>query len=77
MGMELFTNQIGTQFYTGNNMEKKYNGKKGRSYGKNYGLCFEPQKYPNSINAKEFSGIILDRNKIYKSTIKFCLKNDY
>ena len=77
MGMELFTDQIGIQFYTGNNMKKRYNGKKGRSYGKNYGLCLEPQKYPNSFNAKKFSGIILDRNKIYKSTIKFCLKNDY
>ena len=77
MGLTMWSNQPGLQLYTGNNMEAFYNGKNNLNYGKNYGLCLEPQKYPNSFNAKKFSGIILDRNKIYKSTIKFCLKNDY
>ena len=77
MGMELFSDQPGIQFYTGNNMLKKYKGKKRRSYGKNFGLCLEPQNYPNSINTKNFPKKILNKNKIYKSKTIFCLKNNY
>ena len=77
MGLTMWSNQPGLQFYTGNNMEAFYNGKNNLNYGKNYGLCFEPQKHPNAINIKNFPSVILKKGKTYKSTIKFCLKNNY
>jgi len=77
MGMVLFSNQPGIQFYTGNNMKYNYKGKNNRKYGKNFGLCFEPQKYPNAINTKSFPSIVLKKDKRYKSHIVFCLKNNF
>tara|TARA_Y100001970_G_C13997744_1_gene731687 strand:- start:256 stop:909 length:654 start_codon:yes stop_codon:yes gene_type:complete len=77
MGMTIYSNQPGVQFYSGNNMKSKYKGKKGKYYGVHYGLCFEPQKYPNAININNFPSIILKKGDIYNSKIKICLKNKY
>jgi len=77
MGMILYSNQKGIQFYTGNNLKNIIKGKKNKKYGKNFGVCFEAQNYPNSINIKNFPNIILKKNKIYKSKIIYHLKNDF
>ena len=76
MGMILSSNQPGIQFYTGNNMKLKYNGKNHLNYGKYFGLCFEPQKYPNAINTNNFPSVLLKKGSVYKSKIIFCLKNN-
>ena len=77
MGMILFSNQPGLQFYTGNNLDGNYIGKNNHNYGKNYGLCFEPQLYPNAINIKNFPSIVLKKGENYKSKTIFSLKNNF
>ena len=77
MGVEYFTNQKGIQFYTGNMMLDNYVGKENKSYGMQYGMCLEPQNYPNAINQSNFPSAILRKNKNYLSKIKIKLRNDF
>ena len=77
LGVEYSTNQEGIQFYTGNNMLGKYVGKYNKFYGFQYGLCLEPQHYPDAINHSNFPSPILRKNKNYLSKIKIKLRNDF
>jgi aldose 1-epimerase len=77
LGVEYFTNQHGIQFYTGNNMLDSYFGKHNKSYGYQYGVCLEPQHFPDAINHQNFPSPILRKNKNYLSKIKIKLRNDF
>ena len=77
MGVEYFTNQKGIQFYTGNMMLDNYVGKQKKSYGIQYGMCLEPQNYPDAVNQSNFPSPILKKNKNYLSKIKIKLRNDF
>ena len=77
LGVEYFTNQHGIQFYTGNMMLDKYVGKYHKAYGLQYGMCLEPQYYPDAINHPNFPSPILKKNKNYLSKIKIKLRNDF
>ena len=77
MGVIYFTNQPGVQFYTGNMMVNKYDGKENRKYGKHYGLCIEPQFFPDAINQSNFISPILKVGEKYSSTILMKLTNDF
>ena len=45
---DIFTDQPGVQFYTGNFLDVI--GKNNNRYIARSGFCLEPQNYPNSIN---------------------------
>jgi aldose 1-epimerase len=51
--MEVYSDQPGVQFYTGNFL-KDVKGKGGAKYDQYGAFCFEPQKYPDSINKPEW-----------------------
>jgi galactose mutarotase-like enzyme len=66
--MELFTNQPGLQFYSGNWLEGIV-GKGNAVYDQNDGLCLETQAFPDSINKAERSGwqdIVLRPGQVYR-----------
>lgn len=65
--MEVYSDQPGLQFYTGNTM-KETAGKGGAVYKKRGGFCVEPQFYPNSINIKNFKSPVFDKGEEYKTT---------
>ena len=77
MGVEYYTNQKGVQFYSGNMMQEKYNGKYSKFYGKNYGMCFETQNYPDSINQSNFPSTVLNKNEKYHSQTIIKLMNNF
>ena len=77
LGVEYSTNQHGIQFYTGNMMLDKYIGKYDKSYGFQYGMCLEPQHFPDAINHPNFPSPILRKNNNYLSKIKIKLRNDF
>ena len=77
MGMVMYTDRPGLQFYTGNMMDNDYEGKFNRKYGNQYGLCFEPQLFPDAINHKNFISPILRKSAKYNSKIVIKLKNDF
>ena len=77
MGMELFSDQPGLQFYTGNMMEQSYQGKHQKNYGPQYAFCLEPQLLPHAINQESFKIPVLKANENYISTISMKFRNDF
>jgi aldose 1-epimerase len=62
--LDVFTDQIGLQFYSGNFIDKEL-GRSNKVYGKHAGLCLETQCYPNQINMENKSDCIYSPSKPY------------
>ena len=65
MWVELYSDQSGLQFYTGNMMEKEYSGKNSKTFDYQHAICLEPQHFPNAINILNFKSIVLKPNQNY------------
>jgi aldose 1-epimerase len=74
--MEVFTDQPGVQFYTGNFLDGSITGKGGKVYHKRYGFCLETQHFPDSPNQKAFPSTVLKAGERLESTTvyKFSLR---
>ena len=74
LSMEVFTDELGLQFYTGGNLSSNYLGHMGSKYRSFEGFCLEPQSYPASINIPSFPSVIYTPDNPYrqKTTIKIC-----
>jgi aldose 1-epimerase len=66
--MEVFTNEPGIQFYTGNFLDGKTKGKGGKIYPFRGAFCLETQHFSDSPNHKNFPNTILCPGDIYHST---------
>ena len=64
--MELYTNQPGMQFFSGNIGELETLGKGGVVYQNHQGLCLETQHFPDSVNHPNFPTVILRPDDIYR-----------
>jgi aldose 1-epimerase len=73
--MEVYTDQPGVQFYTGNFLDGSIIGKEGKVYKQHYGFCFETQKFPDSPNQPTFPNCILIPGTTYKSTTIYKFKH--
>lgn len=65
---ELATTEPGVQFYTGNFLDGTLTGKGGVVYEQRYGLCFEPEHYPDSPNQPNFPSVVLNPGEEYNTT---------
>lgn len=65
--MEVYTDLPGVQMYTGNFLVKEP-GKEGAFYGKNQGVCFETQYFPDAINHENFASPICKGGETYQTT---------
>lgn len=74
--MEVFTNQPGIQFYSGNYLDGSVTGKAGQRLQYRSGLCLECQGFPNAMNQKNFPTVTLRPEENYKQTTvyKFSVK---
>ncbi len=74
--IEMWTDQPGVQFYTGNFLNGKVKGKNGIMYQQRTGLCLEAQHFPDSPNKPNFPSVVLKPGQVYRqSTIyKFSVK---
>ena len=68
--LELFTQEPGVQFYSGNFLDGSLHGK-GQSYGYRGGFCIEPQHYPDSPNQPAYPSTILRPGEVYASESRF------
>ena len=68
--MTLYSNMPGVQFYSGNFLDGKQ-VTNGISYTKNYGLCLEPQFFPDSPNRPDFPSPRLDPGQVYQHNIVY------
>jgi len=66
--MEIYTDQPGMQFYSGNFLDGTIKGKKGIIYKYRSGLCLEAQLFPDSPNKPEFPSATLKPGELYKQT---------
>lgn len=73
--MEVYSDQPGIQFYTGNFLDGTLNSKKGKNYEKRNGFCFETQHFPNSPNQINFPDVILTPEETYSSETWFKFSN--
>ena len=75
IGLEVYTNEPGVQFYTGNFMGRD-NGKFKVAYPHRGALCLETQHYPDSPNHPDFPSTVLHPGEkyfsrcIYKFTVE-------
>jgi aldose 1-epimerase len=68
--LELFTQEPGVQFYSGNFLDGALQGK-GRAYPYRSGFCLEPQHFPDSPNQPHFPNTILRPGETYRSESRF------
>ncbi len=66
--MEVYTDQPGIQFYSGNFLDGSITGKEGKVYKKHFGLCLETQHYPDSPNQPDFPSVVLRPGEKYQTT---------
>jgi aldose 1-epimerase len=65
--MEVFTEEPGIQFYTGNYLDGRLKSKGGKNYLQRGGLCLETQHYPDSPNQEKFPSTILKVGEVYST----------
>nr|WP_129729508.1 aldose epimerase family protein [Parabacteroides goldsteinii] len=76
IALEVYTNEPGIQFYTGNFMDGKDTGKHGVLYPHRGAFCLETQHYPDSPNHPDFPSVVLNPGEkyfsecIYKFTVE-------
>jgi aldose 1-epimerase len=66
--LEVWTNQPGIQFYTGNFLDGKYKGKDGKTYPFRAALCLETQHFPDSPNQPKFPSVVLKPGQTFHAT---------
>ncbi|HNS16670.1 MAG TPA: aldose epimerase family protein [Bacteroidales bacterium] len=66
--MEVYTDQPGLQFYSGNFLEGSITGKQGKKYEQYYGFCLETQHFPDAPNQPAFPSTILRPGEVFEST---------
>lgn len=69
--LEVVSTEPGIQFYSGNFLDGTIIGKEGRVYRHRYGLCLEPQHFPDSPNKPTFPSTVLRPGQEYRSTTVF------
>jgi len=74
--LELFSDQPGIQFYSGNFLDGTLQSKIGGTYDFRSGFCLETQHYPNSPNEKSFPSVTLSPGEKYvtETIFKFSSK---
>lgn len=66
--MEIYTEEPGVQFYSGNFLDGSLVGKNGIVYNHRNGFCLETQHYPDSPNNPDWPSTILNPGETYKTS---------
>ncbi len=74
--LDVYTDEPGVQFYTGNFLDGTVTGKNKIVYNKRTGFCLETQHYPDSPNQPDFPSTVLLPDETYTSRCiyKFSIK---
>ena len=69
--MEVWSDQPGLQFYTGNFLDGTLHGKDGKVYTRRSAFTMEPQDYPDAPNHPNFPSSVLRPGQTYHNTIEY------
>lgn len=74
--MEVFTTEIGVQFYTANFIDATLVGSSGGMYRQGDAFCLETQHFPDSPNKPEFPSTVLRPGETYHSVTVYKFSTD-
>lgn len=63
--MDVATDQVALQFYSGNFFNGSYDGKYGKAIKYRESLALETQKYPDAVNHPSFPSTVLNPDEVY------------
>ncbi|MRI00635.1 galactose-1-epimerase [Kriegella sp. EG-1] len=66
--LEVYTNEPGVQFYSGNFLNGTFIGKSKKAYKSRGSFCLETQHFPDSPNNSDFPSTVLEPGEKYYST---------
>jgi len=69
--LQVWTDQPGIQFYTGNFLDGTVKGKQGKVYGHRSALCLETQHFPDSPNHPKFPSTELKPGQTYHTVTEW------
>ena len=72
-GFELWSNQPGLQFYSGNFFDATITGKGGHIYRMGDAFVMEPQLFPDAPNQPRFPSVRLDPGQTYRNVMIYKL----
>jgi aldose 1-epimerase len=72
-GFELWSNQPGLQFYSGNFFDATTHGKSKKIYRMGDAVVFEPQIFPDAPNQRDFPNARLDPGQTYRNVMTYRL----
>ncbi len=70
-GFELWSNQPGVQFYSGNFLDGTSHGKAGKIYRMGDAIVLEPQIFPDSPNQQGFPNAVLQPGQTYRNIMTY------
>jgi aldose 1-epimerase len=73
--LEVFTDQPGMQFYSGNNLDGAFATSEGKAIGRQSAVCLETQHFPNSPNEPGFPSTVLRPGEVFETRTKYRLLN--
>jgi aldose 1-epimerase len=74
--LEVWTQEPGVQFYSGNFLDGSDLGKGGAAYARRTGFCLETQRFPDSPNQPGFPDAILRPGAVHRSRTEFRFGTD-
>lgn len=74
--LEVFTDEPGIQFYSGNFLNGTCVGKNGVAYERSTAFCLETQKYPDSPNKPDWPSAYLEPGQTYTSHCVYRFSNE-
>jgi aldose 1-epimerase len=69
--LEVLTDQLGVQLYTGNFLDGTQTGHGGKVYNYRSGFCLETQHFPDSPNQAAFPSVLLTPAEPFLSSTTF------
>jgi aldose 1-epimerase len=66
--LEVWTDQPGMQFYSGNFLDGTLRGKRGRLYRQGDGFCLETQHWPDSPNHPDYPSTVLRPQQTFRTS---------
>ncbi|WP_221240511.1 aldose epimerase family protein [Sphingobium boeckii] len=73
--MELWSDQPGLQFYSGNFLDGTSRGKSGQLYRQGDAIVLEPQAFPDAVNQPAFGSVRLVPGKTYRNAMIYKFKS--
>ncbi|MEM6910104.1 MAG: aldose epimerase family protein [Verrucomicrobiota bacterium] len=71
VALEVWTDQPGLQFYTGNSLDGKARGRHGQRLARQTGFCLEAQNFPNAPNHAHFPSSVLRPGETYRQRTEY------